>query len=124
MTKKQFKIPKQKYRLIFCSLCFLFPEKLPYRSKRNAHLGRVPSSNKLFIFKVHVAIDCPSMAGFRHGCSLGPFIKMCKILQPQISSVKIYALFISDRNPKIVKSRALSLCSMKLGWHSLMGIKL
>lgn len=76
------------------------------------------------LFQVHMTVDCPSMVSYRDGCALGPFVKMCKYLQPQISSVKIYGQFLSDKNPRIVKSRALALCSMKVGWHRLMGIDL
>ena len=67
-------------------------------------------------------IDCPSMTPYRDGCALGPFVRMCRYLQAQVSSVKIFAMYLSDRDPKIVKARALSLCSMKIGWHSLMKI--
>ena len=64
------------------------------------------------------------MEPYRNGCILGPFIRMYKSLTPSLSAVKIFALYLSDKNPKVVKNRALTLYSMKLGWHALLEISL
>lgn len=69
-------------------------------------------------------IDCSDMSGYRNTCELGRYISMYRGLQPQISSAKIYALFLNDSVPSNLKEKILTLYHMKIGWHTLMGINL
>ena len=71
-----------------------------------------------------MVIDCPAMEQFRRGCDLGSFIDIYRGTRPQFSSVKIFALYLSDKDDSVVKSRALSLSHMKIGWHKLMKIEI
>lgn len=67
-------------------------------------------------------IDCPGMTQTRDACGLGPFITAYRSISPQMSSVKLFALFLNDNNPEKMKKKALDLYTMKLGWHNLMNI--
>ena len=69
-------------------------------------------------------IDCPIMEPYRSACDLAPFINLYKSLKPQYSSVKIFAMYLNDRDPTKIQKKTLSLCSMKLGWHKLMNINI
>ena len=69
-------------------------------------------------------VDCPAMEQYRNGCTLGPFIRAYRSLKPQFSSVKIFALYLNDKDPENVKKKALTLYHMKVGWHKLMNIEL
>ena len=69
-------------------------------------------------------IDCPSMAHYRDTCEIGSFVLMYRRLQPQISSVKLYAMYVSDSCVDNLKEKILSLYHMKLGWHKLMKIEM
>lgn len=69
-------------------------------------------------------MDCPKMSKYRESCELGPFIKAQKSANPGISSIKLYSLYLNDRNPELMNRKALALYSMKVGWHSLMKIEL
>ena len=69
-------------------------------------------------------MDCPKMSLYRESCELGPFIKAHKLVSPGISSIKLYARYLNDRDPASMKRKALALYSMKVGWHSLMKIEL
>ena len=68
--------------------------------------------------------DCASMRRYRDSCCLGKFIDIYRKMQPQISSQKLYSLYMSDSVCTDLKERILSLYHMKLGWHTLMGISL
>lgn len=69
-------------------------------------------------------IDCVCMSGYRNSCNLGRFIHTYRNMKPQISSAKLYALYLNDSICTDLKDRILSLYHMKLGWHTLMGISL
>ena len=69
-------------------------------------------------------IDCPQMDVYRQTCGLGPFVTAYRRMNPQISALKIFALYLDDNQPQNLKSRALELYHMKLGWHTLMNITL
>ena len=69
-------------------------------------------------------IDCPSMNYYRDTCELGLFVTMYRRSQPQISSVKLYAMYLSDSVLDNFKEKVLTLYHMKLGWHKLMKIEL
>ena len=69
-------------------------------------------------------VDCPSMDGYRALCSIGPFVKLYKSLGPKYSSVKIYAMYLDDRDIRKIQKKALSLYSMKIGWLKEMNIPL
>lgn len=69
-------------------------------------------------------IDCPNMIFYRDSCGLGPFIAAYRKIQPHISSVKLFALFLNDNVPEEMQKKSLDLYHMKLGWHSLMNITL
>ena len=69
-------------------------------------------------------IDCPRMSKYRESCELGSFVKAHKLANPGISSIKLYSLYLNDKNPASMKRKALVLYSMKVGWHSLMKIEL
>ena len=71
--------------------------------------------------QVHMLIDCPQLAEYRDTCSLGTFINAHRKIMPSISSVKIYALYLSDRYPEDIKKKAYCLYSMKCGWLIKMG---
>ena len=64
------------------------------------------------------------MDAYRGLCSIGPIVKLYKSLGPKYSSVKIYAMFLDDRSPETIQKKALSLYSMKVGWHKEMKIPL
>ena len=69
-------------------------------------------------------IDCVRMSEYRKSCCLGRFIYVYRKMQPQISSAKLYALYLNDSVCTDLKDRILSLYHMKLGWHTLLGIAL
>lgn len=69
-------------------------------------------------------VDCPGMTQYRLSCGLGQFISAYRRTNPQISSIKIFALYLNDRNPENMKKKAFDLYHMKLGWHSLMCINI
>ena len=69
-------------------------------------------------------IDCPAMAQYRNSCGLGPFIRVHRQVKPGISSVKLFMIFLSDKDCALLLKRAMDLYTMKLGWHTLMDIDL
>ena len=69
-------------------------------------------------------IDCPQMSFYRDSCTLGLFINSYRKIYPSISSLKLFALFLSDKLPSSMKKKSISLYHMKTGWHSLMEISL
>ena len=71
-----------------------------------------------------MVIECPAMEEYRRGCDLGSFIDLYRGMRHQFSPVKIYALYLSDKKVSVVKSRAISLSHMKIGWHKLMNIEI
>lgn len=73
---------------------------------------------------MHLLIDCPMMEQYRASCGLGSFIRVHRMIKPGLSSIKLFALFLNDRDSTVMYKRALDLYTMKLGWHSLMGIEL
>ena len=77
-----------------------------------------------FSIQVHVVIDCPHLAPYRNSCGIGPFVRVFKRAIPEISSIKLYALFLDDKEPHRIKTKAMDLYSMKVGWHVLMNIDL
>ena len=79
--------------------------------------GKIALNNE-----VHLVIECPYMEQYRQACTVGPFIAGVRSMKPQISSLKLYSMFVSDDNGSEVKNKAISLYSMKLGWHLLMNI--
>ena len=68
--------------------------------------------------------DCPQMNQYRDACGLGTFTRIHRQVKPGISSAKLFAMFLSDKDSVLLKKRALDLYTMKLGWHTLMGIEL
>ena len=68
--------------------------------------------------------ECPAMKLHRESCSIGPFIAVYRKIIPQISSLKLFALFLKDFRSTHLKDRILSLYHMKLNWHKLMDIPL
>ena len=79
--------------------------------------------NNIKMFQIHMIVDCAQLDQIRSTCSLGHFISTFRRLQPNISSLKIYAMFLNDRFSPNHKDKILSLYQMKLGWMKLMGIK-
>ena len=69
-----------------------------------------------------MVIECPAMSYFRNSCEIGKFVRAFKLFKPQMSSLKLYALYLSDREPDKMNEKALNLYHMYLGWHSLMKI--
>jgi hypothetical protein len=69
-------------------------------------------------------IECPMMAQYRETCGLGPYITAHRRVKPQISSLKIFALYLNDRVSAKMQKKAIDLYHMKLGWHKLMQIDL
>ena len=69
-------------------------------------------------------VDCPAMKVYRDLCSIGPFVSMYKNMGPKYSSVRIFAMFLDDRDPTQVQKKALALYSMKIGWLKEMKIPL
>ena len=62
------------------------------------------------------------MSLYRNSCNIGSFIEAYRKHRPNFSAIKIYALYLNDRNPESVHDKALSLYHMKIGWMSLMHI--
>ena len=58
----------------------------------------------------------------RNSCGIGPFIIAYRFLRPQISPVKLYSLYLNDRNPDSLLKKVNTLYHMYLGWHYLMNI--
>ena len=77
-----------------------------------------------FNFQVHLLIDCVSMGTYRRSCEIASFIEIYRRIQPTLSSIKLFAMFLDDRNPEVLKRRAVSLYTMLLGWHKLMNIEM
>lgn len=69
-------------------------------------------------------IDCPLMSTHRSSCGLASFITAYRAFKPQISSRKLYSLFLSDSNLDILHDRTVDLYHMYLGWHTLMKINI
>ena len=69
-----------------------------------------------------MVIECPQMSFYRNSCGIGSFVREFKVLRPQISSLKLYALYLSDRDPEKMYEKSLALYHMYLGWHGLMNI--
>ena len=55
------------------------------------------------------------MTQFRESCGLGPFIRVHRLAKPGISSIKLYAMFLSDRDPGAMQQKAMDLYTMQLG---------
>ena len=72
--------------------------------------------------QVHLLIDCPKMNQYRDTCCLGSFIRVHRRVRPGISSIKLFALFLDDKDPKAIKKKAIDLYTMIVGWHSQMKI--
>ena len=73
--------------------------------------------------EVHMLFDCPFMVQYRNQCEIGRFKEVYRITQPQISSTKLYSLFLSDRMEfGSLKERILSLHHMYLAWSTEVGI--
>ena len=72
--------------------------------------------------EVHMIIECPSLKLYRESCYLGQFVCTHRALNPTISSIKLYSLFLEDSSPDKMKLKASCLYSMKVAWHTLMGI--
>ena len=68
-------------------------------------------------------IQCPAMSDYRNSCDLGQQITIYRELQPQISSAKIYSLYLNDALCKNLKERILSLYHMKIRWCTKMSIE-
>ena len=68
--------------------------------------------------------DCSKMTQYRESCGLGPFIRAHRILKQSITSIKLYALYLNDRDVDTIKKKAMDLYVMKVGWHKLMKIDL
>lgn len=66
--------------------------------------------------------DCPAMSGYRNTCELNSFIATYRRLQPQISSLKLYSLYLNDSLCTNIKEKVLTLYHMKSGWMKKMGI--
>jgi hypothetical protein len=69
-------------------------------------------------------IDCTAMDPYRNSCELANFISAYRRTNQQISSLKLFARFLNDHDPKLMQKRALSLYTMQLGWHHLMQINM
>ena len=69
-----------------------------------------------------MVIDCPEMEVYRSSCNVGSFIKAVRFTRPGTSSVKLYAMYLSDRNSEMFCKKYKDLLHMYLGWHNLMGI--
>ena len=69
-------------------------------------------------------VECPSMSVYRDLCSIGPFVRAYQTMGPKYSSVRIYAMFMDDKDMKKVQKKALALYSMKIGWLKEMKIPL
>ena len=64
-------------------------------------------------------VECPQLTAYRDSCTLGQFVKSIKRLRPGISSVKIYAQYLSDIHPEDIHEKAMCLFSMKTAWDQL-----
>ena len=73
-------------------------------------------------FQVHLVVECPVLDPYRKTCDIGPFVTFYKSMKPRLSSVKIYAMYLSDRKVENMKKKALSLYTMKVAWYKLMNI--
>ena len=66
--------------------------------------------------EVHLLFDCPIMETYRNQCEVGRFLQFHRRMQPQISSFKLYAMFLNDRRCSNLKETILSLYHMRLSW--------
>ena len=67
-------------------------------------------------------IECPEMSHYRNSCRIGSFIRDYRVLRPQISSLRLFALYMSDSDLEEMNEKSLDLYHMYLGWHNLMNI--
>ena len=73
---------------------------------------------------MHLLIDCQELSQHRAACGLGAYISARRIISPNLSSLKIFAMFLSDQSCEQMQSKAVILYAMKVAWHNLMQIKL
>ena len=64
------------------------------------------------------------MTQSRESFGLGPFLRAHRLAKPGNSSIKLYAMFLSDRDPGAMKQKAMDLYTMQLGWHNLIKIEM
>ena len=62
-------------------------------------------------------IECPELVIYRDACTLGAFVKTLRRAMPNISSVKLYAHYLSDSHPEDIDEKAMCLYSMKTAWE-------
>ena len=67
-------------------------------------------------------IDCSAMSAYRNTCELNSFIVIYRRLQPQISSLKLYSLYLNDSLCTNIKEKVLTLYHMKSSWMKELGI--
>ena len=72
--------------------------------------------------EVHLAIDCPSLSLYRNNTSLGSFIAAHRWLNPSISSLKLYSMFLDDSDADVMNKRGSDLFSLKVAWEQLVDI--
>ena len=65
--------------------------------------------NQCYSLKVHMVIECPKMNLYRASCGIGPFIAAHKLASPGLSSIKLYSLYLDDKQPDSVKAKAMDL---------------
>ena len=74
--------------------------------------------------EVHMLFDCPVMDRYRSMCEVGRFKEVYRRTQPQISSNKLYSIFLNDnRSDCSLKERILSLYFMHSSWIAEVGIQ-
>ena len=61
---------------------------------------------------------CPELTEYRNMCSLGPFIAAYKKIQPNISPLKLYSIFLDDRRPEDIENTVNCLINMKVAWET------
>ena len=69
-----------------------------------------------------MVIECPKLSLYRDSCGIGPFTAAHRLATPGISSIKLFSLYMNDKNPEAVRDKAMDLYNMKVGWHTLMKI--
>ena len=69
-----------------------------------------------------MVIDCPAMKPYRDSCGIAAFISSMRVLKPQISSTKVYALYLDDKDVDQLSSKTQDLLYMYVGWFNLMEI--
>ena len=66
----------------------------------------------MIVLQVHLLIDCEVLSVSRQKCGVGRFITINKQVNPNLSSVELYAMFLNDGDMASLRGRVLDLYFM------------